>query len=435
MPKTATKAGNWDYDLRRQVRREHGKGWKLQGRGKKTRCFFTLEDGSQPSVELPIEWAVSNATAIANEVGVLATTMREEKIGLKEAFKRTQQVESTITATGIKSGVIDWQSVAADYLQTKADRRGTTLTDTSKRISNAVSLLTAAQNRPTDGPSLMQAYAAAFFENCPAGGSGRKRHLGDVAAFMDWGIKNRSLPARFKPLTGDERDVLIGTSDGGESSLTPPVKPEQLAALLDALEADGKPELRLAVTLVGCFGLRPAELAALSVEDGRLYVASNVKRNSRSMKNEIVKKLVIALELDGRNDGAKALQLYASGLGKLPRAILNRIEKVKAEGGSFKPVGDEFRQQLERYPFWQSMAAATPGLTPYSLRHGWAWRAHKGYDRPLSVRDAAALMRHTPSTHMRHYGAWTDEESLLKAVADLTQAAAPKYQPDTIPSA
>ena len=98
MPKTSTKAGNWDYDLRRQVKREHGKGWKPQGRGKKTRCFFMLEDGSQPSVELPIEWAVSNATAIANEVGVLATTMREEKIGLKEAFKRTQQVESTITA-------------------------------------------------------------------------------------------------------------------------------------------------------------------------------------------------------------------------------------------------------------------------------------------------------------------------------------------------
>ena len=133
--------------------------------------------------------------------------------------------------------------------------------------------------------------------------------------------------------------------------------------------------------------------------------------------------------------GAKALQLYASGLGKLPRAIINRIEKVKAEGGSFKPVGDEFRQQLERYPFWKSMAAATPGLTPYSLRHGWAWRAHKGYDRPLSVRDAAALMRHTPSTHMRHYGAWTDEESLLKAVADLTKTAAPKYQHDTITSA
>ena len=83
---------------------------------------------------------------------------------------------------------------------------------------------------------------------------------------------------------------MIGTSDGGESSLTPPVKPEQLAALLDALEADGRAELRLAVALVGCFGLRPAELAALSVEDGRLYVASNVKRNSRSMKNEIVKK-------------------------------------------------------------------------------------------------------------------------------------------------
>jgi len=55
-------------------------------------------------------------------------------------------------------------------------------------------LLTAAQNRPTDGPSLMQSYAATFFEHCPAGGSGRKRHLGDVAAFLDWGIKIAACP-------------------------------------------------------------------------------------------------------------------------------------------------------------------------------------------------------------------------------------------------
>ena len=99
MPKTSTKAGNWDHDLRRQVRRQYGQGWKLAGRGKKTRCFFKLEDGSQASVELPIEWAVSNATAIANEVGALAARMNEHDITLKEAHHRNQQVEHDCRAT------------------------------------------------------------------------------------------------------------------------------------------------------------------------------------------------------------------------------------------------------------------------------------------------------------------------------------------------
>ena len=73
-----------------------------------------------------------------------------------------------------------------------------------------------------------------------------------------------------------------------KAKLTPPLKPEQLAALLDQLEADGKSELRLAVGLVwfglvGLFGLRPAELAALRVEDkdGNLKLrVGQVKRNA-----------------------------------------------------------------------------------------------------------------------------------------------------------
>ena len=64
--------------------------------------------------------------------------------------------------------------------------------------------------------------------------------------------------------------------------------------------------------------------------------------------------------------------------------------------------------------------ATTPGLTPYSLRHGWAWRAHKLYDRPLSIRDAAALMGHDAATHSRYYGSWVDEDDLRATVARLT---------------
>jgi integrase len=67
-----------------------------------------------------------------------------------------------------------------------------------------------------------------------------------------------------------------------------------------------------------------------------------------------------------------------------------------------------------------TMAAATLGLTPYSLRHGYAWRGHKAYERSIPVRDLAALMGHNPATHNRHYGKWTNEAGLEEAVVGAT---------------
>jgi len=40
----------------------------------------------------------------------------------------------------------------------------------------------------------------------------------------------------------------------------------------------------------------------------------------------------------------------------------------------------------------------------------------------MAIRDAAALMGHTPNTHQNYYGRWTDEAGLKEAVARLTPA-------------
>ena len=63
------------------------------------------------------------------------------------------------------------------------------------------------------------------------------------------------------------------------------------------------------------------------------------------------------------------------------------------------------------------MAGKVEGLTPYSLRHGFAWRGHKSYSRSIPVRDLAALMGHNPATHHKHYGKWTDEQGLLESIS------------------
>ena len=54
-------------------------------------------------------------------------------------------------------------------------------------------------------------------------------------------------------------------------------------------------------------------------------------------------------------------------------------------------------------------------LTAYGFRHGFAIRAHQDYG--LSVRIAAAMMRHDPNTHNKHYGKWADDQSIDAALA------------------
>ena len=187
------------------------------------------------------------------------------------------------------------------------------------------------------------------------------------------------------------------------------------------MEADGRHDLRLATALISLFGLRPAELALLSVKEGRLY-AGAVKRNTASLAQKPKPpRLCLPLDVEGRaGEGMKALQLYASGLVKLPQPVLNEISKVE-EKQSFKQVGHAYGQLLRRYAPWQNLVRSNPNTTIYSLRHSWAWRCHVCSSNPLHVRQAAALMGHTPTVHMQNYGQWVDEASLEAAVDRYTE--------------
>jgi integrase len=408
LPKPTT----WDQILRRQVKLEHGRGWSLSPQSGKAKLTRRYPDGSRSSATLGIPWAASNGSLINAAVARLRHLMDERGLGLEDA----RDLAGMADATGSESDGVNWPQVAEQFLESRADRRASTLGGIKHRVSNALKTLDT-KPRPRDGRTLMRAYAAQHFAKCPAGGVGRKAHLGDVAALLEFAVARCGAESRWRPLVGDELRELIGTTNrAAGDNLTRPIKPEQLAALLDALTADSQPELHMAVGLVGLFGLRPAELAVLRVDDeGRLRVGE-VKRNRWAMTRAKSERLAVAIDIPGRDgEGGRILQLYASGLVKLPPRILTTIER-----GEFKPVGEAFRKLLERHPFWQSLVAANPGLTPYSLRHGYAWRGHKAYERSLSVRDLAALMGHTPAVHLQHYGKWTDEEGLMEAVARLT---------------
>lgn len=421
MPKTRGRPDSWDNQLRRLLKREHGNGWSIGEQSNKVKLTHRNEDGQRRSVMLDIPWAVSSSTAIANEVAVIRARMQESGIGLREAHQAGQVVAGRMSGHGVVVSSTDWDQIAEQFLLSRRDNRKNTIRNTTVRIKNALKTLNS-KPKPADGPSLMNAYARTHFANCPPGGMGRKRHLADVAALLRYGVERCGAAQRWMPLAGEALEELVGGTErpvGAE--LTPPVKPDQLARLLDEIEASGDQSLWMAVALVGCFGLRPAELAVLEIENGDLRVGGGVKRNPRTKKRKTPPKprLALALELRGRKDGQRAVELLASGI-RFPRQLDTQIEKAKQGEDVLKAVGCKFAMYLNAVDCWKEFVVSTPGLTPYSLRHGYAWRAHKYYDVPLHTRDAAPLMGHSGLTHQKHYGAWTEESDLRNAVRRAT---------------
>ena len=104
------------------------------------------------------------------------------------------------------------------------------------------------------------------------------------------------------------------------------------------------PELHLAVGLVAFYGLRPAELMVLSFEEGKLKVG-NTKRNSRTAATPKKPRTARALNLkELPGEGERLVQLWHSGLVKLPTSIRN--------AKNFKTCGAALRQYLDRHPYW-----------------------------------------------------------------------------------
>ena len=344
----------WFETLRVGIAQEHGKGWFVREVGATSRKLIghcqlirIWEDRTRSSVMLPLEWKATNATAILTTVGQIRIVMEERNLPLQEALKlNTEALGGGPQAA--EEDFAGWPEVRARFLKTQQSHRSSTLRDLTTRLDR---VLVALQGKPAprDGGTLMRRYAERFVDDCPQGGVGRKRNLLDVARFLTYAVDECGAPTRFYPPSKAKINELIGSAETTSSEhLTPPIKPEDLAALLDQLEADGEHELWLAMGLVGLYGLRPAELAVLSVKDGKGRVG-HVKGNTSSMGAKAKPpRLVMAIDVAGRKgEGDRMRQLYASGLVKLPQSLRNQIAMVE-EKGRFQDVGAEFAQKLER---------------------------------------------------------------------------------------
>lgn len=400
---------NWVEDVRGLLKREHGSGWGIEEQSGKVKFYRRVPGERKQAVTTNIPWAAGKQSEVIQVFATVRNRMEDLGICLAEAYQLSNRSPAS------NSAQMNWQEIAIQYEEYRIKtglKQKTFNSEERYRIDRAILLINSAKNAPHDGKGLLKAYDHHYLSGLAPGSPGRKRNLLDVCRFLGFSVRSCGAPTKWLPPGAEEVSVLVGVREISPAP-TVPVKPEQLLSLLESLTEN--PELRLAVGLVGLYGLRPAELMALTVQEERLYVAP-VKRNRATAKQPKKDRLVLPLDLkELPGEGQRVLQLYASGLVKLPVGIRNSPD--------FKTCGAAFRQYLDRQLCWKSLVAATPHLIPYSLRHGYAWRGVKYYENSMPMRDLAALMGHDLRTHHKHYGVWTDEaglqESALRVVGDL----------------
>ena len=437
------KAQPWLKDLRSVVRRQHGAGWVLEGendRFKIQKIEGPRKGARRPTVRTQIRFTPSSVSEIINLVDSIKSKMDELNLDLATAYSLAAKNSETKEQGSIKG----WEKIADEYKNSRIGsgevKESNYGTNEKYKIDRVLKLINAPKNAAHDGKQVIEKYNAKYLKDVPTGGRGRVTTFGDLKRFLKFAVKDMGADTKWLPPAKEEISKLIGKrTKANPKNSTIPVKPDQLFKLLDSLYE--KPELRLAVALVGLYGLRPAELMALKVEDGNLYVG-HVKRNQYTNVEAQQARRVMALDLkELPKEGEKVLKQFASGEVKLPPAILSlqdekamtakneeRAKAVDKDGNpkpkpplsAFKECGHRFKQYLDRHPYWQSLVKEIDGLTPYGLRHGFAWRGAKYYPRSIPPRDLAALMGHDPVTHQRHYGKWTDEADIALTVESIT---------------
>ena len=123
--------------------------------------------------------------------------------------------------------------------------------------------------------------------------------MANAAVFLRFVVERCGMDQRYLPPGADRMGELVGVADTPTKQSTP-LKPEQFTALLDALAEAERWDLQLAVGLVGYLGLRPSELATLTVDDEGVAWVGAVKRNANTMTKAVPPRVVAPIEVEGR---------------------------------------------------------------------------------------------------------------------------------------
>ena len=440
-PVKRSSAPQWVKDLRKGIREDNGAGWSVRLPPGKSRIQVQWEWGTREQRErcnLPesVQWEGRHSLQIRNIIKQLHDLVEEKQLGLRQAIEILFRQEDPGSSSKVKSFSIDgWRKAATDFLtRLEISNRPTTVKEIRRSVNRTLEVL-GNLPVPRNGKAVLEQYAKLYFYDqegnvvTPSGGQGRKRAYEEACRFLKDAVVNGGAPERYLPPDdpgGEFKRSIVGRAPVSRSrKRTIPLLPEQFSGFLDWLEQNNMPELRLAVGLVGYYGLRECELAVLypSTVSGewKLEVGSQCKENARqrmAYSGDRPPRKAHHLAVKGRpaDEAKDLLAQYASGFVRLPKSVQDAIDNVEhPEVNSYRGVGIAFSAEVKKTQYWKNLVAQEPKLAVNGLRHGWAFRAHCTAGAWLDYNDAASFMGHDELTHIKYYASWTNESKKAKS--------------------
>ena len=151
MPKKTT----WIDDTRGMLRREHGKGWRLEEQSGRIKLVRVPAPGqSKQAITTQLPWRSNSQTKLLTLVVELKQRMDDLGLSMAEAHKLM-----VVTPEAVP-GQLDWEEVAKRYEQQRVLESSQSTYDRNERhkITKAVALLSKKKGAPKDGNSLFKAY-------------------------------------------------------------------------------------------------------------------------------------------------------------------------------------------------------------------------------------------------------------------------------------
>ena len=129
--RTILKNSEKDADFLRR-----GNFWHVRGMSGKTQVTMRIQEGLGPSnprstCMLDIEWKAANQTQILKAIEDLKRLVNERNLSLNEAQKLL-----FAPVNKVDSSSENWEALKDSYLESKSDRRSTTLKDINTRLKN-----------------------------------------------------------------------------------------------------------------------------------------------------------------------------------------------------------------------------------------------------------------------------------------------------------
>ena len=397
----------WEQRLRDAVNAQHPFGYSIRNmRGSIQVQRYWRDSGKRETATLPLEWHASSQRELLNALHAINSAINTG-LSLKDAAKLAFDVSAGPTS----SSRLNWGEVLRKFRAHKVDsgkvKERTWLKEYEPRLRWFIDQLNGPAGANNGTKALEAMRVGRNGQGDEPGSRGRKLRIQYAAqmlkfAVVELGIDERWMPpdaAKLAELVGEKRPNAPKAANAGQAlELTD----EQFLRLFDSIK---NPSWKLAVGLLGVFGLRGVELNYATAKTDGLQV----DYEKRMARGTTKKRLVPILDPQGR-----------PGLGQqLLLTLQSAIVKLPPLGSSDSEASSAISTHLRRNAVWnelkaQARRASNDRVSVYSFRHGFVWRTAMAHIHP---RVAAAACGHSLATHMAIYGQKFDYGNVKTAFA------------------